>query len=696
MSKSIYFELESELRLQIDAGQKSQRNLLTALNRISSLLGDDALADLLTPSGAESIRDSITERLTAENTPDASIRSIRSNILKLAALAQSRWATPEGVAEFTPAVVPDADQKTFKQAVRAAIDAYYKDKPAALAKNGVYSIKAALADIEKRTSKRLPYAWLADMAMRARPLKQVNAEARERAKLLEVFLGLKEGELVSRMPISRTQFLAGKREKKFEHKERYALLELPPQLEQQWADLKAFWCHGDAPLRTPSFADDPALTIRLSDGESWKERKADGVVTTLTALNNHSKLRNFYGWLHNECGVALEELDLSMLGYEGLLEQYKVFARKRDGGMHPVLHLYRLCSKFYGEPHSYGSRYHAPKPFKHDSKLIHSVYPNGLPEYRSGAEWAAARLILASNINVAKKELGKHIVRKKVAGEGKNTGGQTNIVWLKEATEGVLEATEKHFMGMLEQLRSWSADPLRHGEGYAARYAASAAFYALEFVRPLRISNMLLMKLLDKPCRDVSRLSHESCWVTSSGDFRVYVPKGCLKNDSGKEIEAVDFTVTTDDPLHGLVQGWLTQRAALLAKNGAATDRLFVKTSTGYVGRDMFYTNDDGVVTSDDSEQFEADSYMALVAYFGEEEAAARGITKGINPHAMRHLVALYNVELTQGDYAYVAHLLMDSVDMILLHYGRNNHAQQQAKSQRIQQERIARLNRAA
>ena len=713
MGNSLVSVLDAELRTQMQLGKGSLRNQLTALNRIQSCFGAAACDALVTLEGAEALRDRLTEVLRAEGKSDATIRSARSELMKLAKTTRSLFTRnvpreaqagddgqPSQDGQGTTPVVGADDLRermaalnlkklTYGQAVELALQEFYRDVTLA-GKTGPELSKSALAENLKQRSNGVISAARVMRALREKDEapQNVTEPLLQTTELLERFLLLPQGALLSRVPMESVE-----PETKYQQAERYALLpeELPPHLEQQWSALVDFYANGYAPLTQPVFGKE-AMKARPAGAATWGRKDVDGEATNPSAGRYLNAIRAFFGWLHRECGVALDDLDLSIIAHKGLYGLFHRFLEERGIGYSVLGDIYILTAKIYKEPNSYGSLYLVPKPFNHASPLLRQLYPFGLPQYDSLAEWEADRAVLMADVKAARDEWEAFVGARKENNETVEIGGDSNIDWVLESEGGVEHAVETHFLGIIRKLFAESKDVARNGAVRADSCLISALFYCLLFVRPLRVSNYATMLLLDAPCTNVGRLTKESCWLDKGGDFNVYIPKHRLKNKRGGEVEAIHFTINKRDPFYPIVKAWIKRRAEILSEVGSEdTKELLVGTTAKGRGRKMYTINTDKgsqtatvqVATRFMSKYF----YSAALDLYGREKAQELGIERGINPHAMRHVMAHYLLEKTSYDYQFVAHILMDGVEQVIKTYGKNKHVRQAQKYDRIRAE---------
>ena len=700
-------KLEGEIRLQISLGKKSYRNVLTALNTIRKKLGgESACFKLLDEKGTEELCDALVSHLEAKGKPSNFIYPAKTNLQTLALIAKNLFAIQsssdsddeETTIDTTGVIkIKGHASKVLVDVVEDAIKAYYEGKPCATAtrrvgqkRKGDYIRKYAWQDLEKRSNGMLKWRWFdAEVAKKRTNTMSVPSYAmRERYEILERLLNVEKGMFVSRCRATPSIPDSPNRGKP---KKSMTLKELPPQVQNQWDNLAAFYEKGTIPATIPySFYDDDALEIKMSQNQTWTVKNTPAGSARAATGKNLRVVRQYFGWLHHVHDVPLKELDLSILAHFKLLEQFK----SSGVAISTVDDLSQFMAKIYRYPQSYGSRYHAPKKaLKHSSPMISAQYPKGTRAYQSAAEWSDARVTLHANLlsfGVDCKKDKKSAVDDKTA---KEVGGTKNVNWaikykdkggkVKDHVNGIVGAVDKCIRPMIKLLSKKSDDKynvLNSADSLSC--GRTAAFCALSLARPLRLANTSCIRLLDESCRnvDVDNLVWETMWTDESGNYRIFVPKIRLKNSGGKAITDVDITINKGTENHIVITRWLKIRKQALMKAGKKSEWFLMSVVAKSLGDPLWYLDEYGVLKSNGGRTYQRRTLEGLIGVLGQERAAELEIFEGINAHAWRHIGAHYILGLSNHDTALAAHFIMDSVDMIISTYGRNHHGRQSDK----------------
>jgi hypothetical protein len=688
--------LRSEVQLRIDSKQLSFRNVKTSLNVVMEIGGEDSCLKLLDEAGTKELWENIVSSLKAKGKGSSSVDSAKSNLLKLANLAKELFPiakadsiSPEICTEHIK--IEGHRDMILAEIITAAIKVYYKDHPNCVATGkehwstyaGQISMTAVKQDLSNRSGGVVSVNALSNFIQNQR---MPNYNNRPRIALLERLLNVKEG-----IFLARCQQVPQKRKgnSKGEGKsvELVSIKELTSKVQEQWDNLSAFYKRGTVPATVPpSYLDDHSANVKMCDGATWTEKDShasSGVLLCATEHSNWTQLRLFFGWLHLEHGVHLEDLDLSLLAQDKLVEQYKGYKVTQGAGISTANTLSAFACKIFKAQHSYGSRYHAPSKelqFRHTSKMIKVQYPKGLPYYKTSMEWAAARGVVHANLSETHAEGKKFVASHKRAKKTKGSGGVSNIRWILDDVKGVSGAVESKLWPMVNLLADWADNKVnqRHITERLG-YGRTAAFAALSLIRPLRILNAACIELIEDPRGKLSTLTWESMWENKDGSYCIHIPRMRIKNGSGNEV--IDINITIDKGMRGhkIMKRWLKLRAATFKKEAIESKWLFPQVSLATRGESMFRLSKT-TYTVHGGSSFQQHTLRAFEALLGSEEMEILSITDGINPHAWRHIGAHFILEKTNNDYALAAHFLMDSVDMIIKTYGKNNHDFQSKK----------------
>jgi hypothetical protein len=715
---TFYEVLTRELDLQIKT-KKSMGNIKTALKAVYKIDGVEGCHKLLTTDGTVELCETLISSWESQGIAAKNIHGRKSNLLKLASLARNlpkaQRPDEDQAADWSPDMsvisIENAERKPLGELIRSALNIYYQGHPVCCQADTVSFTKAS-TDIHIRSGKVLGEQFARNRVSKKHkpPFNMIK-----KFSLLEKLLNVREGLFTERcyQSVTKSQAKNQKRvDKGIEQGDRKKSFQLPEHVQVQWDAMATFYNTGKVPATIPaSFEDDHVSSKRVCDGKSWPlkyvpEKKKK--VSTTTDINLR-QAQGFFSWLHKEHGVPLEDLDLSLLAQYKLLEQYKEFKleqgeaeRKEGRGVATSIKIIALVAKIYKEQHSYGSRYHAPTvgiTFRHNSKMISAQYPTGLDIYESSEAWGKERDILHGNITETKKELTKALNKKANKSTTEDDkGGKSNILGflkLKDTENPMTDSVEKYIKPMIEILADWAEDEFKSLTQRARLSAGrSAAFYALELERPLRILNAACIEILPEPCCETAALSWESMWVTEEGDYRIHIPKERLKNEESKHSGDVEIKLIKGEFSHAIMKRWLKVRSDILKAEKIESKWLFTQVDVGLIGKPIWQlTASGGSLRVGGGESFKDQSYAAFIDLLGAKKARELRILEGINPHAMRHIVAHWRVETSNDDYTFVAFLLMDSVDMVIDVYGRDeDHTRQKKKQEKMKNAELAAL----
>lgn len=658
--KYLYMQLERECRQKVEEGNSSYRNVLTALRNIKKFNQAENTLFLLDDENLATLMEDITAALKKAKKKPPSIRSARSNLNKLAELARSIAS-----ADNMPTPLGDIKRLPCGESIKAAFKSRWPD----------LSLRQAILKVSNASSGLPTLRQLENWCYNG---VQPSSDRRAALTELEVFLGLEDGELRQKAAPDIKKVREGRKKKKGLNTTKSASFELPDHVLSQWDALVKFYVGGLIPATVPvAQEDDPYRDVKLSGTGTWTEKTnhRTGKKTCNTALNYLDCVRSYFKWLHTQHDVPVDELDLSLLLQDKLIEQFKVYRVECGEGLSRVEHLAALIVKCGKDFSGYLYRYHVPvKRVTHDSLMIKAQYPNGLPVYKSHQEWAVAQPRIIHNISETKREAKTFRKAAVESGDTVQVGGKSNVSWIIGHSQGVVHAVEEdlwRIIKRIELMACWAS----HVDDRVMLQGV-AAWLALELVTPLRIENTVSLQYAENPYLKTSKLRQGTFWLDSAGDYRIFYPKGSLKNRRGRNIESVDATVPKGTPNHAVIERYLECRKEGLSYFKKETDDLFFMTQPKYFGSPQNPNSLAGTITNY--------TYFAAREEFGEVGCKIRDIEFGINPQSMRHIVAQYLLAIYPSDYPLVAHVLMDRVETVMGEYGSNNHVTQRGRMEQL------------
>ena len=652
MSNELLFSrLNNECQVRTAAGAKSYRNVRTALNSFKKFGHGLTLDSLYEKEELESLKIKIANAMQAKGKSKATIHSVRSNLSRLSELAKEVAPKNQQPMSF--------DTKGFKtlsfgEALRKTLEYNYPDKTVT---DCSLEIHRLLKDTPFAVSQWTVRTWI---HMKSTP----SSPMLDKVKAIEELLGVTDGALSSKVS------LPPMRKKNPPKRKFQETIELPKHLEDQLRDLARFYTHSEIPAERETLFDDEIGDMILVGGSKWRTR-IDPVSNKEYSPTNLTFVRNctsYFSWLHLNHGIPKEELDLSLLFYDKLFLHYLIHTEKQGGGVHKVTKLIDAVVSGMSHDNRYLTRYHVPsKAISHNSKLIKAQYKKGLPVYDNYVDWVKVRPVILNNLKKTAKDGDAKYEDKLAKGDTKKIGGKSNIGWILKHEKGVRHVVENELWSIVNYL----GRPLNSAT-FNIEHNRVAAWLALELVTPLRIGNTLEIKLIDNRYVDTDTVFESTSWLDAKGNFRVYVPQVLLKNWTNQTNESIDITIPKRSKHFKIIKTYLESRDNLLKKRGVESEYLF----GGILGE----KTGQPVAIGSLGNSISMMTHQAMLHLFGKDDCANRNITSGINPHAMRHIVAQYLLELHPNDYALAAHALMDSVDTIIKEYGSNNHTQQRTR----------------
>lgn len=648
----LYDQIERECRA--NAG----KNVLTALKNIKKYCGVDAVSALLDDDLFEGVISKVQKGMSADGKKGATIQSSISNLRKLSSIARD-IAKPE----ILPTEITEKDLKglSFSKALLKVFELAYPNK-------SPNYCAIQLESAFKSTAYAMKKSAILDWVYRDITPK-FTAEGK--VKAIEAFFKLPENSLVSKITLKPV-----KPKKKYEVQKRLSIsLQDAPKLNEQLDDMFRFYKYGEVPAcRKPCLAAGNADML-LQGGEKWKVRRnhVTGEMESQTEKGYRTTLVHFFSWLHFEHGVMLEQLDLSMLFYDKLYSHYRVFLVKNNFGVTQIDDLIKYTLAGIRGANRYLYRYHVPsEDFKHSSVFLEAQYPNGLPIYSDNEAWERKRATVISNLELVANDAARVFNKGKSEGTFSRTGGRSNILWMESYPTGVTGAVNEVLWRAIDDLSQCNS-------GYKLAMKQVAAWLALELVTPLRVTNTLELVLLDSEPTSTEYIYQPSVWFDRKGDFRVFVPLIAMKNgkngELSEQLDDIDVTIPRRSKHFKVINGYAKNRAASLAEKGKESDFFFCCISDKLgepQSRKGF------------GERVKRLTYSSFVHLLGEDKCKKIGVEFGLNPHSLRHIVALSILENHVCDYALVAHVLMDSVETIMREYGRNNHKNQKIRYSQI------------
>lgn len=646
MSTELLFQqLERECR------SNGNRNVLTALKSIKKYGVVTDVKALFDDEKLILLKNKISREMKVAGKKESTISSVRSNLVKLVSLAR-KVAKPDTLPKTLE--TKTLKELSFGNALKEAFSHAYPQKSVHFCAK---EIDKALKYTDYAVKKGTLLDWIyRDITPKHTSLKSVHA--------IEALLNISDGALSNKVKLVPVKTI---------HKgtkPQCVLFDFPEKLAEQIDDMMTFYKSGDIPACRPVSLAAGDANMLLQGGSKWKTKKChkQGIEISQTETGYRNTLKHFFSWLTHEHKVPLESLDLSILFYDKLYPHYLTYLSKNNRGLTQVDDLIKYTLAGMRDGSRYLARYHIPTAsIEHDSPLIRAQYPDGLPAYKSYEEWAKVQQTIITNLDFVARDATKKFNRQKSSGTKEQTGGKSNIKWMLSYDKGVVGAVDDVLWPTIEYLgMNLGGNNLSNNQ--------VAAWLALELVTPLRITNTLELQLIDDKHVDVARLFQPTCWFDIKGDFRVFVPLQLIKNGSEEiltSLDDVDVKIPKGNKYFKLIKQYINSRSAALKQKNIKSEFLFCGVSD-HLGEPMLRK---GFGT-----KIKNVTYQTFIHILGETKCKELGITQGLNPHSLRHIVAQYLLELYIGDYALVAHVLMDSVETIIKEYGSNNHANQRIK----------------
>jgi len=189
---------------------------------------------------------------------------------------------------------------------------------------------------------------------------------------------------------------------------------------------------------------------------------------------------------------------------------------------------------------------------------------------------------------------------------------------------------------------------------------ATAAFYQISiFGCPLRCDNFCSLKWLgeidENKEHQITNDKKNAYIYRINNEYRIYVPKGMLKNRANKEITDISRSV---EYASETISKYLDARSTYLNTNQATSEYFFIDSvRCGRIQRRPM------------SNLFSSHTLRAIQNLYPEMNHI-----NGINPHAMRNLCATLYLATHSQDFTGLSTLLMDSLETVLKIYAKNDH----------------------
>lgn len=654
----------------------SQAKNVPATLKVVQALGRGA--DLLNPEALDDLRDAVAAAVLAKGKSAATAATARSHVRYLSELACSIASNEE-----LPTETPDVTGTSLAQAIRTVFQSRWPKR----------LLKDCIADVAidfERFAKPGDYPPVrgntkADLSQRAGRLaylesrltswvmyeRQPQASARPLLGVLERVLFLDAGQLTHKVAMPRSELQETYRQNVQRKKaardamgdeerdeleameEALASFQLPQHVQAQLDALVATRMGSRPPaLHLASF---PLKKKEALDLE-FNPWTVDGFGRCATAELYRTQVTYYLRWLHFEHGVPLEDLDLSLLLQDEIMELYIEHCSQRDV-YHSVAHLLNFNAAMAKPVVGYLSRYHVPtQPFRYTSEALDDLaQEGGLLRFETLDSWRSYEPILYRRLS----QLGDRAV------EGVELlDGKRNVAWITNykaengGIEGGIAELWKAIDGLMEQAR------LAGSDRNAFANACVAAWLALELRTPLRVKNTEEMELIAEPAAHTLP-KRPSFWQDSDGHYCVYVPKQFLKNGrfANTGHVAVRAKILAGTRSHAVITEYLQIRARRLGSTPSAY--LF-----------CMFQNDKVLGQKRDHSLGGLIIKRTERAFRGYLDCTALGIKNGLNPHGMRHIVAQRILAKEPNNYRKAATALMDSIAMVMRVYGDNAHDQ--------------------
>lgn len=656
------------------------RNVRSALNLVEQLGGLDALLDAEETS---SLSQRVGQHLIDAGRSNATAQSVRSNVRKLGELARALAADGD-----CPREAPDLSEMGLSEAIRTA---FHYRWPTWLLKDCIAEAAREVellarpedypkdrgnrkADLSQKEG-RLAYleSRLATWVMYSR---RPQHGAFSLIAVLEKALYLQPGQLTHAVSMPRSEAVEGYRQRSLAKQAQQSEKneDEEGELEEVEEALRSFTLPEhvrlqlDRLIKTRLGKRPPPLTmasfpLKKREALDLEARRwtCDGDGHCATAQSYTLLVTHYLRWLHLEHGVPRNDLDLSLLLQDELLELYRDHCNDRDV-FHSVAHLMQHTAAMAKPQVGYLSRYHVPtKPFQYESDEIEGLDESeGLLFFDDLGSWRAHEPILHRRI----RQLGE------VSQEGAELrDGRRNVRWITEHPDGV-EAGVAELWKAIDGLADQARFANTVGEAYGA--AMVAGWLALELRVPLRVKNTAELELIQAPPLHTTP-SRPSFWQDKEGHFRVFVPKAFLKNGryATGEITHVQAALRAGTRGHAVMADYLKARERLLATRHKSSRHLFCKFATVKTTGEKYLSG------QHIGKRVRTQTERAFLRYLDVERLGIKG---GLNPHGMRHLVAQRILAKEPNNYRKAASALMDKTSTIMAVYGSNNHAQYEAE----------------
>jgi len=236
----------------------------------------------------------------------------------------------------------------------------------------------------------------------------------------------------------------------------------------------------------------------------------------------------------------------------------------------------------------------------------------------------------------------------------------------KNGTKNIEFILRKDHISQLKTHKEILSSMIKHASSYetssvSSMYShATAAFYQISiFGCPLRCDNFCSLKWLgeiDENKEHQIKCDDKNAYIYRiNNEYRIYVPKGMLKNRANKEITDISRSI---EYASETISRYLEVRNIYLQSNQTTSEYFFIDSvRCGRVNRRPM------------SNIFSSHTLRAIQNLYPEMNHI-----NGINPQAMRHLCATLYLATHSQDFTGLSTLLMDSLKTVLKIYAKNDH----------------------
>lgn len=179
----------------------------------------------------------------------------------------------------------------------------------------------------------------------------------------------------------------------------------------------------------------------------------------------------------------------------------------------------------------------------------------------------------------------------------------------------------------------------------------SIIFLRMALYRPLRVSNFCKLKIIDE--KELQNNSGSVIFFNSSLKlWQIKIPKKAFKNRQSKSCRPLDCTLS--ETLSSHISSYVEERKRYLLHLNKTSDYFLIDAKGNKTAENTMATS------------LKTHTLEAVIVYYESKGIEFSNYVAGINPHAIRHLVASIYLYTFNGDVLGAAVLLNDNVQTVI------------------------------